>query len=101
VVGWFVHLKLSLAAANPELGRKNGILLRLSEVQNEWHDVQFEAEDPAFLTAVADDAGPDVPALLVGPTMLRYHSSEEKMALADIEGSERLLMLLLEALAVD
>lgn len=59
----------------------------------------FEADDPAFLTAVANDAGPDVPALLVGPTMLRYHSSQEKMAVADVEGSERLLMTLLDRIA--
>lgn len=59
----------------------------------------FEAEDPAFLTIVADDARPDVPALLVGPAMLRYHSSEEKMSVADIERCERLLMALLDRIA--
>ncbi|MBI5968847.1 MAG: hypothetical protein HY882_13465 [Deltaproteobacteria bacterium] len=59
----------------------------------------FKAPYETFLTAVANDAGSKVPAILIGPTMLRYHSSEEKMAVADITDSVELIIRLIERIA--
>lgn len=59
----------------------------------------FKAEDQSLLTVVADDAGQDVPCFFIGPTMLRYHTSEEKMSIKDIEECENLMIALLDQIA--
>jgi putative aminopeptidase FrvX len=60
----------------------------------------FKAKVQGLLTVVADDAGPDVPCFYIGPTMLRYHTSQEKIAVADIEECEKLMMAILDHIAV-
>ncbi|MBN1222740.1 MAG: hypothetical protein JXB23_05795 [Candidatus Aminicenantes bacterium] len=56
----------------------------------------FRTDEISFLTVVANDAGKNVPTFFIGPTMLRYHTSEEKMSVSDIRNCEKLMILLFE-----
>jgi putative aminopeptidase FrvX len=59
----------------------------------------FKAKVQGLLTVAIDDAGPNVPCFYIGPTMLRYHTSQEKMAVTDIEECEKLMIALLDHIA--
>jgi hypothetical protein len=71
-------------------------VLEVVEGDSQLAEQLIQAEIPSDFTTATDDSGPNMPALLVGPTIRLEYCLGTHVSVADIEGSERLLIDLLK-----